>query len=250
MLFAKVVLGLPIDGPFDYIVPFDLENKISVGTRAWVNFRNKKEVAYVVGLSDKTRIKKLKEISSLIDVAPVLDGRMLLLTKQLADYYCASWGEVIETALPDELRKGKIKGDGSIFPSRHARESGHLDSRLRGNDNIKLEPSPFIFLQGQNRMPVYLREIKEALAAKQSAIILFSDISAVERAGEIIQKSLGIEAFVVFRKQPKELEIWEKIRQADHCVVVGTRSSIFSPVNNLGLIIIDEEEAQVYKQEQ
>ncbi len=107
-----------------------------------------------------------------------------------------------------------------------------------------------IFVQGQNRMPVYLREIKEALAAKKSAIILFSDISAAEKAAEIIQKSLSIEAIVAFRKQPKELEIWEKIRQADHCVVVGTRSSIFSPVNNLGLIIIDEEEAQVYKQEQ
>ncbi len=108
MLYAKVVLGLPIDGPFDYLVPTDLENKISAGMRVWVNFRNKKEVAYVVGLSNKTRIKKLKEISSLIDAAPVLDEKMLLLTKQLADYYCSSWGEAIETALPDELRKGKI----------------------------------------------------------------------------------------------------------------------------------------------
>ena len=108
MLYAKVVLGLPIDGPFDYLVPTDLENKISVGMRAWVNFRNKREVAYVVGLSNKTRIKKLKEISSLIDAEPVLDEKMLLLTKQLADYYCSFWGEAIETALPDELRKGKI----------------------------------------------------------------------------------------------------------------------------------------------
>lgn len=108
MLYAKVVLGLPIDGPFDYIVPVNLEDKVRVGARAWVNFRNKKEVAYVVGLSNKTRIKKLKEISSLIDAAPVLDEKMLLLTKRLADYYCCSWGEAIETALPDELRKGKI----------------------------------------------------------------------------------------------------------------------------------------------
>lgn len=107
MLYAKVVLGLPIDGPFDYLVPTDLENKISVGMRVWVNFRNKKEVAYVVDLSNKTRIKKLKEISPLIDTTPILDEKMLLLTKELADYYCCSWGEAIETALPDELRKGK-----------------------------------------------------------------------------------------------------------------------------------------------
>ena len=60
MLYAKVVLGLPVDGPFDYLVPVDLENKISAGTRVWVNFRNKKEVAYVVELSNKTKIKKIK----------------------------------------------------------------------------------------------------------------------------------------------------------------------------------------------
>ena len=107
MLYANVVLGLPIDGPFDYLIPPNLENKVSVGTRVWVNFRNKKEVAYVVGLNNKTKIKKLKEISAAIDQSPVLSATMLILTKKLAQYYCCSWGEAIKAALPDELRKGK-----------------------------------------------------------------------------------------------------------------------------------------------
>jgi primosomal protein N' (replication factor Y) (superfamily II helicase) len=107
VLYASVVLGLPIDGPFDYLVPFDLERKISVGMRVWVDFRNKKEVAYVVGLNNKTKIKKLKDILAVIDAAPVLNEAMLVLTKRLAEYYCCSWGQAIATALPDELRKGK-----------------------------------------------------------------------------------------------------------------------------------------------
>ncbi len=106
------------------------------------------------------------------------------------------------------------------------------------------------FLQGQNRMPFYLKEIKDVLAAKQSVIVLFSDIKDIEKAKEEIRKSLGVDAFVSFRKQPKELEVWEKIRQTDYSVVLGTRSGIFSPVNNLGLIIIDSEGDSVYKQEQ
>lgn len=110
--------------------------------------------------------------------------------------------------------------------------------------------SRLIFLQGQIRMPFYLKEIKEVLAAKQSVIILFSDITQIEKAKEEIRKSLGLEAFVSFRKQPHELEIWEQIRRTDYSVVLGSRSSIFSPVNNLGLIIIDQEDDQVYKQEQ
>ena len=228
MLYAKVVLGLPIDGPFDYFVPPDLEHKILPGMRVWVNFRNKKEVAYVVGLSNKTKIKIIKEISTVIDAAVVLDEQMLQLTKRLAEYYCCSWGEAIEAALPDELRKGKI--DPTPI-------------------NVKIDPTPII-LQGQERMPVYLREIKAAWLLKRSAVVLFSDIPEAEKAKELIEKDLGTEVFLVFRKQPKELEAWAKIRQAEHCIVVGTRSSVFSPVNNLGLIIIDQEQEQVYKQEQ
>jgi len=107
VLYAKVVLGLPIEGPFDYIIPLNLEDKVKVGARVWVNFRNKKEVAYIVGLSNKTTIKKLKEISALIDTESILGEKMLLLTRQLADYYCCSWGEAIEAAIPEDLRKGK-----------------------------------------------------------------------------------------------------------------------------------------------
>ncbi|MBU0548530.1 MAG: primosomal protein N' [Candidatus Omnitrophica bacterium] len=231
MLYAKVVLGLPIDGPFDYTIPLDLENKISIGMRVWVNFRNKKEVAYVVGLSKKTKIKRIKEISAVIDTQAVLDEKMLSLTKRLAEYYCCSWGEAIEAALPDELRKGKI----DPTPISGTPISGKID---------------LTSIIGQELMPVYLREIKDVWVLKRSAIVLFSDILEAERARESIEKDLGADVFLAFRKQPKELEVWGKIRQAQHCVVVGTRSSIFSPVNNLGLIIIDQEQDQVYKQEQ
>ena len=56
MLYANVVLGLPIDGPFDYLVPVGLETKLQIGARVWVDFRNKKEIAYVVALNNKTKI--------------------------------------------------------------------------------------------------------------------------------------------------------------------------------------------------
>ena len=177
MLYAKVVLGLPIDGPFDYLVPPDLGNKISVGTRVWVNFRNKKEVAYVVGLNTKTKIKKLKEIAALIDGAPILDEAMLALTQSLAQYYCCSWGEAIEAALPDELRKGKAVAVGSIPSLPAGAPSG------AGKDAVDEEGKRALralFVQGADRIPVYLREIKKVLAAKESVIILCSNIAAVE----------------------------------------------------------------------
>ena len=241
MLYAKVVLGLPIDGPFDYTVPTDLENKISEGARVWVNFRNKKEVAYIVGLSNKTTINRLKEISTLIDAEPILNDNMLLLTRQLADYYCCSWGEAIEAALPDEIRKGKpAKGDSSSVTS---------CSPSKKKETVLVQKD-FILMRGADRMDAYLKEIKLAISNRESVIVIFTDVNAVLEASQIIQQHLKIIPQVLYRQQPKELAAWISVKQADFSVVLGTRSSIFAPVNNLGLIIVDQEHDQVYKQEQ
>lgn len=233
MLYAKVVLGLPVDGPFDYIVPAQFEKSVSAGSRAWVNFRNKKEVGYIAGLSDRSRIKNLKVISSLIDEQPLLDDKMMSLAVRLSGYYCCSLGEAIECILPEALRKGKDAG-----------------MRWSGKDELAGSAASFVFAQGRERTPVYLREIRDAWNAGRSVIALFSDIRRVREAGDLIGKELGTEVFTVFRKQPEELEVWKAIRQRRNCVVAGTRSAVFAPVNNLGLVIIDREQDQVYKQEQ
>jgi primosomal protein N' (replication factor Y) (superfamily II helicase) len=242
VLYAKVVLGLPLEGPFDYSVTASAEREMKIGSRVWVNFRNKKEVAYIVGLSNKTKIKKVKEIISLIDQQPLLDEPLLLLTKRLAQYYCCFWGEAIEAALPDELRKGKeIKQEQLPGLEQKAQTTRQL---------IYSEEEPPVFVQGFDRIPVYLNKVKEVLTVGKSAIILCASLAAVERMSKIIRENLDVQPFIVFRKQPKELEVWAKIRRTDCCLVVGLRSGIFSPVNNLGLIIIDEPQEQVYKQEQ
>ncbi len=237
MLYAKVVLGLPVDGPFDYLIRPEQEASLSIGSRVWVNFRNKKSVAYIVGLSNKTRIKKLKEIVSVIDSDPILNKPLIALTERIAQYYCCSWGEAIEAALPDELRKGK-----GIDP---------VPRQDQGQQEALLSQVPSqLFIQGFDRLPAYLREIKQVLGRRQSVIILCNNILTAEKFRESIQQDLATEVVVVFRKQPQELRVWQKIRQAEYCIVAGTRSGIFSPVHNLGLVIIDQPEDQVYKQEQ
>jgi primosomal protein N' (replication factor Y) len=112
MLYAKVVFGLPLEGPFDYIVGKEFEGKISAGSRVSVTFGPKKMIGYVVELTDKSKIRNLKKIINLLDDSAILDKNMLKLTKQLSEYYCCSWGEAIETALPEPLRRGKVLNGG------------------------------------------------------------------------------------------------------------------------------------------
>lgn len=236
MLYAKVVFGLAVDGAFDYIVPPSLNEKIRVGARVRVDFRNKEMTGYVVALSGKTNIKKLKVISELLDNSPVLDRNMLSLAKNLSEYYCCFWGEAIETALPVALRKGK-----RIFG---IEQTQHSDR--------KAEPEAILLhdLDGKAKWDVYLTQIKNTVDCGMSVIVLLPDIGSAFKAREKIIASLGIQTGILYRRQPKELDEWLGIKKGKVNIAVGTRSAVFAPFNNLGLIIIDGEEDSVYKQDQ
>ena len=236
MLYAKVVLGLAVEGPFDYIVPESLYKKIKIGVRVWINFHTKEALGYVVKITKKSNIKNLKSILEVIDEAPILDKNMLLLTKELSDYYCCSWGEAIETALPEGLRKGKLIPNIQEVKCTKRHDSAEI--------NLLHD------LDGRARWDMYITQIKEALDNDKSTILLLPDINSVLRAREIIKTRLNCSLGVLHRKQPRELEEWIKIKRGEVNIVIGTRSSIFAPVNNLGLVIIEEEQDESYKQDQ
>ncbi|MDD5431421.1 MAG: primosomal protein N' [Candidatus Omnitrophica bacterium] len=236
MLFAKIVVGLPVEGPFDYIVPDSLNTAIKVGSRVWVNFANRKVVGYVVGLTHKSAIKQLKQISGLVDFNPILDKNSFLLAKEISSYYGCSLGQAIETIYPDSLRRGKPLQN-IIIPQGHP--------QLPKKEVILIHD-----LSGFNRWEVYLEHSKQALKNKEAVVIILPDIKAVLRVKELVKEKLGIEPTILYRNQPNELEEWSKIKSGKTNFVIGTRSGIFAPMSNLGLIIIDDEHDYVYKQEQ
>ena len=106
-LFVQVVINRPVEGPFDYSVPQELEARVKIGSRVRINFAGRKCVGYIVGLNNESKIENLKPVIALIDDSPILSSKMLLFTRRLSEYYCCSWGEMIETALPQEIRMGR-----------------------------------------------------------------------------------------------------------------------------------------------
>ncbi len=105
---AKVVVGLNIEGSLHYKIPANMRQDIKIGQRAWVPFRNQRVIGYIVGFLTKSNISRLRKISQLIDKKPILKPDILRLTKWIGKYYFCSWGQAIEAAIPENLRKGKI----------------------------------------------------------------------------------------------------------------------------------------------
>jgi len=238
MLYARIVFGLAVEGPFDYTVPENLRRKVKVGARVWVNFCNRRLMGFVVGLSQKTGIAKLKEILEIIDDYPLLDSNMLSLLKQVSDYYCCSWGEAIEAAFPVGFRKARVF-PGLASPDVQNKKTGDAPGVTLLHD-----------LEGQARWDVYINSIDEALKADRSVIVLLPDLRSLLKTKEKLAKQLRITPVVLERSQAQELQEWYKLCQGGVSVVLGLRSAVFAPVNNLGLIIIDDEHNSVYKQEQ
>ncbi|MEW6101132.1 MAG: hypothetical protein AB1481_02425, partial [Candidatus Omnitrophota bacterium] len=107
MSYAKVVLAIPVSGPFDYIIPEKLRPALRIGARVKVDFRAKLSCGYVAGISKKSNIKQLKPVLELIDEAPILDNNLFSLARDISEYYYCSFGEAIAAILPQDLRKGK-----------------------------------------------------------------------------------------------------------------------------------------------
>ena len=99
-LYVNVALPVPVNKLFTYIVPEELKDDIAVGKRVIVPFGKQELTGIIVEVSNQSGWHKLKEIKDVLDPAPVFSDEMLKLTRWVADYYLASWGEVLKTALP------------------------------------------------------------------------------------------------------------------------------------------------------
>jgi primosomal protein N' (replication factor Y) len=99
--YAQVVFNLPLKEEFTYGIPEQFQGQVPVGTRVLAPFGPRKITGYVVGLADTCEGEfEIKFIEDLPDSAPVISEELLALTRWVADYYNAGWGEVIKAALP------------------------------------------------------------------------------------------------------------------------------------------------------
>jgi primosomal protein N' (replication factor Y) len=105
---------------------------------------------------------------------------------------------------------------------------------------------------GSGKTEVYLRAVAEALARGRSAIVLVPEIALTLWIGRIFRAWFGERVAVLHSALPdaERSREWWRVRKGEARVVVGTRSAVFAPAENLGLIIVDEEHEASYKQEE
>ncbi len=103
---------------------------------------------------------------------------------------------------------------------------------------------------GSGKTEVYMQAIQTALSQNKSAIMLVPEISLTSQTIERFRARFSEKIAILHHKrsQGERSAAWEHLKKGEAMIVIGARSAIFCPAQNLGLIIIDEEHDSSYKQ--
>ena len=125
-LIADVVFNRPLTTIYQYLVPEGLRDLIGPGQRVQVPFGRGDKVTdgYCVGLQTTLPAgRTLKTLAAVLDREPLIDGRMLTLTRWIADRYLCGWGQVLETVIPKGVKTNAGTRDVTFFVlADHVRE--------------------------------------------------------------------------------------------------------------------------------
>ena len=108
---------------------------------------------------------------------------------------------------------------------------------------------------GSGKTEIYLQAIRAAIEHERSAIVLVPEISltpqTVERfKGRFAEAPEAVAVLHSHLSEGERHDEWQKINSGRARIVIGARSAVFAPLKNLGLIIVDEEHENTYKQEE
>jgi len=236
MQIAKVVPKVKTrgEGIFDYSIPPEILSDIKIGVLVLVPFRGHKVEGIVVDIKRLSQYPNLKPIISIIDRIPVVDDIHVKLAQFLADYYLEPFSKTLfENVVP---------------PAKRILKQELIDNRTRPIKTAVKSHKYLIVADFSKRLKFYGQAINKTLARGQQIIIIVPDLTLTSFFTKFLKKD-----FVLLHSGltlTQRWQTWDKIRQGKTQIIAGSNSALFSPTNNLGLIIVDQEESETYKSDQ
>ena len=309
-----------VDKVFDYLIPSNLINELSVGMRVLVPFGKMRLEGFVVEIKDKDTDMNLKEIIDIVDKDIVLNEELLELGKIMQDktlaslvscyqvmlpkglkasskdnsinikyitYYklndydknikfnnkqleiinllkekeCASRKELIDISLSSlntlvkkniiipfdkELYRVEYKEEEIDKKELTAEQKNVVSEVINNKSNNYL----LYGVTGSGKTEVYMEIIDYYLNLGKTSIVLVPEISLTPQMIERFTKRFGnrIAALHSGLSNGEKYDEYRRIYRGEAPIVIGARSAIFAPLNNIGVIIVDEEQSDSYKQ--
>ena len=181
-----------------------------------------KEVTYYTGVSAATVNTMIK------------NGRLLEFDMQVmrSPYQTQEVGEQTEIVLNDEQQKA-------------------FESIKKDMDAPESKTGLLFGVTGSGKTQVFLKAIDECINSGKNAIVMVPEIALTPQTMSIFSKRYGknIAIFHSAMSLGARTDEWKRVKSGEARIAIGTRSAVFVPMENIGLIIMDEEQEHTYKSE-
>ena len=255
MQIAEVAIPVPLHNTFDYLCA----ERFEIGARVKVPFGRKKVTGVVLAQKDKSHFEKLKQVEEVLDKEALLSNDILEFLMWSANYYHHPVGEVINNAIPKNLRNGHpalIKKPGE---KNHKSSSNAFELTIEQihaiNEIVKNLESFNGFLlhgvTGSGKTEVYLNITEKVIQAGGQVLVLVPEIGLTPQMISRFEKRIDGRVVAVHSQlnETQRQDAYLMAKNGDANVILGTRSAIFTPMPNLGLVIVDEEHDGSFKQQ-
>lgn len=243
----KVLPNAPLNQ--SYIYEFD--GDLQTGTIVKIPLRNRSAVGCVTGIENESELENIKKISEVYSFS--ISEKSLEFLDWVSNYTTYPRGQILKMFL----------GELSVFKSKKKptpQEMNFKFSRIllseeqtAAFEKIKNSLQKTILLHGitgAGKTEVYLKSAQEVIAQGKQVLILFPEIALTSQMTARIEKYLGSPPLIwnssISVKDRKS--VWATVEAGKSCLIIGTRSALFLPFKNLGLIVVDEEHDSSYKQ--
>ncbi|MEI8321258.1 MAG: primosomal protein N' [Alphaproteobacteria bacterium] len=255
--FIDILLPLPFSQAFTYSSPIPIPR----GTYVEVPFSSRKVVGVVWdNHKEKPENMTVKAVSTVFEFPP-LSKPLIDLIDWVSNYYMVEKGLVLKMVLSlpvasfQKLLRKPDASEQEQYPTKPmtlSKTQEFCAEKIVGTvGNKKFAVQVLEGVTGSGKTEVYFKGVSEALAQGKQALVLLPEIALTPQWLERFKSRFGF-APLLWNSSLKDTERrrnWGALARGEASVVVGARSALFLPYQNLGLIVVDEEHDASYKQE-
>ena len=259
-IILQVAIGTPLYQYFDYLAPNFLKSiNLQPGIRLKIPFARQDCIGVLIRVKPYSSVPsaRLKFIQAILDDAPLIPAPLLKLFQWASEYYYYPIGEVILGALPRIFRQGKqvseISEDKGLYipdyPLDLNPDQQNAVTEIVNHKNFQT----FLLtgITGSGKTEVYLHIIASLIQIGKQALVLVPEIALTSQIIKRFRKRFNVPIAVLHSNlaDKKRAQVWLMAKKGIAKIIIGTRSAIFTPLLNLGIIILDEEHDTSFKQQ-
>lgn len=237
-----------------YSIPRHITLKL--GQLVMVSLRNKQITGIVWKIHNREPKFRTLAITEIIQEKPLLTENQLKLIQWMSEYYFCPIHTILKLFIPKRVFENKPvrarkEKDEQIIKSGTKKLNKEQEEVISVIETKKTNTFLIHGVTGSGKTEIYTQIAEKFINKGKQVLILVPEISLTTQIIEYFQKALGTKATVINSKisEGERYKAWIEIWQNKAKLVIGSRSAIFAPFQELGAIIMDEEHELSYKQD-